>query len=253
MNAVMRPVESQHIDGDVIAKLVTTGDLSQLNSAQQVAYYRYRCQQVGLDPAAKPFDLLKLQGRMTLYANAGCTQQLCALHKLSVAITSRDKVDDIYVVCARVTGPDGRSTENTGAVSIGGLKGEALANALLKTVTKATRRTVLAHVGLGMMDETEVETIPGAQKIAEPAAGDPRGDLSGVDNSMRDKHVSTIADILNADVEEGAKAQMLRDYVAEFLQQFHELYIAVADELAAQKIVTKAQLRAWLKVGIDRK
>jgi len=153
------------IDPNIIESIVTKGDLSGLNQQQKVAYYNYRCQQIGLDPSAKPFDLLNLSGKQVLYANAGATQQLCAMHKLSTQITHRERVDDIYLVSCRVTGADGRVSENQGAVSVGSLKGDALANAILKATTKAIRRSVLAHCGLGMMDETEVETIPNAMKV----------------------------------------------------------------------------------------
>jgi hypothetical protein len=247
MNAVMQ-VQPQ-IDETIIAKLVTTGDLKGLSDNQRISYYNFRCRQVGLDPAAQPFSLLNLQGKMVLYANASCTQQLCALHKLSVAITSREKVEDIYVVCARVTGPDGRSTENTGAVSVGGLKGDALANALLKTVTKATRRTVLAHVGLGMLDETETETIPGAQKVDAPDLKlDPRGDLSGVDQAKLHGCVADITDMLSEyGSDEVVCAEKLRHYIAIHLQPNQELYIAVADELSGQGVISKSNLRKLLE------
>ena len=152
------------IDPAIIESIVTKGDLSGLNQVQKVQYYNYRCKQIGLDPSAKPFDLLNLSGKQVLYANAGATQQLCNLHKLSTQITNKERVDDIYVVSVRVTGADGRSSENQGAVSIGNLRGDALANAVLKCTTKAIRRSVLAHCGLGMLDETEVETIPNAHK-----------------------------------------------------------------------------------------
>lgn len=245
----MNAVVTQNLDQSVIAKLVTTGDLAGLSPQQQVSYYNYRCQQAGLDPAAKPFDLLKLNGKTVLYANASCTQQLCGIHKLSVEIMSKDRQDDIYVVCARVKSPDGRSSDNMGAVPLGNLKGEALANSMLKATTKAIRRTVLAHLGLGMLDETEVATIPGAAVAsADSLVGDPRGDLSGVDTTLRDRHVSSIADILNQDADEYAIADMLRGYVEEHLRPFNELYIAVADELQAQKIATKAQFKAWMKL-----
>ena len=152
------------IDPAIIESIVTKGDLSGLNQVLKVQYYNYRCNQIGLDPSAKPFDLLNLSGKQVLYANAGATQQLCNLHKLSTQITNKERVDDIYLVSVRVTGADGRSSENQGAVSVGGLKGDALANAVLKCTTKAIRRSVLAHCGLGMLDETEVDTIPSAVK-----------------------------------------------------------------------------------------
>ena len=152
------------IDPAIIESIVTKGDLSGLNQVQKVQYYNYRCKQIGLDPSAKPFDLLNLSGKQVLYANASATQQLCNIHRLSTQITGKERVDDIYIVSVRVTGADGRVSENQGAVSIGGLKGDGLANAVLKATTKAIRRSVLAHCGLGMLDETEVETIPSAVK-----------------------------------------------------------------------------------------
>jgi hypothetical protein len=163
MSNVVSMKEGAILDPKVIESIVMNGDLSKLQPAQKVAYYNYRCSQAGLDPAAKPFDLLKLNGKEILYANAQCTQQLCAIHKLSTQVTHREKMDDIYLVSVRVTGADGRLSENQGAVAVAHLKGDALANAVLKATTKAIRRAVLAHCGLGMLDETEAETIPNAR------------------------------------------------------------------------------------------
>jgi len=150
----------QAIDHGTISKLVLGGDLKGLTDVQKVEYYNYRCQQAGLDPAAKPFDILVLNGKTVLYANAACTQQLTGIHKLSHQITGREVTEGIYCVFCRVTGPDERSTENMGAVPIEGLKGDLRSNAMMKATTKAIRRTVLAHMGLGMLDEEEVSTIP---------------------------------------------------------------------------------------------
>jgi hypothetical protein len=173
MTNVVSMKEGAILDPKVIESIVMNGDLSKLQPAQKVAYYNYRCSQAGLDPAAKPFDLLKLNGKEVLYANAQCTQQLCAIHKLSTQVTHREKMDDIYLVSVRVTGADGRLSENQGAVAIAHLKGDALANAVLKATTKAIRRAVLAHCGLGMLDETEAETIPNARMELVPGTDEP--------------------------------------------------------------------------------
>ena len=151
--------ELRTLNQDTINKLVLNGDMKDLTNAQKTEYYGYRCQQAGLDPAAKPFDILTLNGKMILYANASCTQQLTSIHKLSHQITGREVQEGIYCVFCKVTGSDGRSTENMGAVPLDGLKGDARSNAMMKATTKAIRRTVLAHVGLGMLDEEEVATI----------------------------------------------------------------------------------------------
>ena len=165
-------VDPTKLDQSIIDSIVLRGDLSGLKEEQLTGYYNYRCQQVGLDPSAKPFDLLVLSGKKVLYANAGATQQLSNLHGLSTAITNRERVENVYLVSVRCTGKDGRSSENQGAVDISGLSGEKLANALMKATTKAIRRTVLAHCGLGMLDETELDTIPNNQyqKVDLPVA-----------------------------------------------------------------------------------
>jgi hypothetical protein len=59
-----------------------------------------------------------------------------------------------------------------GAVSLVGLRGEALANAIMKAETKAKRRATLSICGLGFLDETEIETIPDAR--SEPSQPEPR-------------------------------------------------------------------------------
>lgn len=246
MNAVVK--SSMSLDPEILESLVLDGDLSKLKPEQRVAFYNYRCQQAGLDPSAQPFSLLRLNNKLVLYANATATQQLCGKHGLRVSITAREKVEDIYTVCARVESPDGRYSENMGAVPLGSLKGEALANAMLKATTKAIRRTVLAHLGLGMLDETEVATIPGAVTQAAAAlVADPRGDLSGVNTETMDKHVSSVTDILNSDADEYKIADMLRSYIAEHLQQDNEMYIAVADALAFQNIISKANFKKYLQ------
>ena len=164
MNAVSNELQNVELSPKIVESLMVKGDLSGLSPQQKIEYYHYRCKALNLDPATKPFDLLRLQGKEVLYANASCTQQLCNSRGLSVQITQREKIEGIFVVSARCTGSDGRSTDNMAALPVDSLKGDALANAMMKCATKAIRRTVLAHCGLGMMDETETETIPGARK-----------------------------------------------------------------------------------------
>lgn len=76
---------------------------------------------------------------------------------------------------------------------------------------------------------------------------DPRGDLSGVDFELRDQRVKEIADLLAQDKDEYAIADDLRAYEQEHLARFNELYIAVQDKLAADKIISKANWRKYLQ------
>ena len=143
-------------------QVVIGGDLSKLSAADRLTYYRNVCESVGLNPLTKPFDYLTLSGRMVLYARKDATDQLRNLRGVSVRIVSRERVEDVWIVTAEATTADGRTDASIGAVSIGGLKADALANALMKAETKAKRRVTLSICGLGMLDETEVETIPDA-------------------------------------------------------------------------------------------
>jgi hypothetical protein len=90
-----------------------------------------------------------------------CADQLRRLHGISIYIANREKMSDIYVVTARAKDRTSREDESTGAVPMGNLRGDALANALMKAETKAKRRVTLSIAGLGWLDETELETVKG--------------------------------------------------------------------------------------------
>jgi len=161
-----------------LEQVMVTGDLSKLTPADRLKYYESVCRSLGLNPLTGPFQYITLSGRLTLYAKRDATDQLRKINAVSITKLVREKLDDVYVVTASATTADGRSDESIGAVSLKGLAGEALANAYMKAETKAKRRVTLSIVGLGWLDETEVETIPDAQmtkvngttgEIIEPA------------------------------------------------------------------------------------
>lgn len=145
--------------GDAIERVLVGGDLSKLSPEDRVRYYNATCDSLGLNPLSKPFDYITLNGKLVLYAKRDATDQLRKRDRVSVSITAREEVRDVYVVTARATTPDGRTDESVGAVNVAGLKGDALANAFMKAETKAKRRVTLSICGLGWLDETEVETV----------------------------------------------------------------------------------------------
>lgn len=167
------------IDPAIIKRVLLEGDLKRLTDEQKLSFYTRVCESVGLNPLTQPFQYLILNGKEVLYARREATEQLRRLHRVSITITAREVTDDCYVVTARATLPDGRTDENIGAVPLAGLKGEARANAMMKGETKAKRRVTLSICGLGMLDETEVESLPPtvAYKVEAPtpapAAGRP--------------------------------------------------------------------------------
>lgn len=165
-----KPVKQEAIpfDENIISSIVINGDLSKLSPTQKVGYYRQFCERLGLDPLSQPFKLLRLNGKEILYCDRAGTQQLNKLHGVSHEIKARETVSGCYVVTAQASTPDGRKTESIGAVTIDNLRGDALCNAMMKAETKAKRRATLDLLGLGILDETETETIVHAQPLDAP-------------------------------------------------------------------------------------
>lgn len=142
---------------DKIEKVLMQGDLSALSAEERVIYYKRVCDSLGLNPLTKPLDYIQLNGKLTLYATKSCTDQLRTISKISVRVTDRKEVNGLYMVTAQATDPSGRIDEAIGAINVANLKGEALANAMMKGETKAKRRVTLSICGLGFLDESEVE------------------------------------------------------------------------------------------------
>jgi hypothetical protein len=147
-----------------LEQVVIEGNLAGLTPTQRVMYYRAVCDSVGLNPLTKPFEYITLNGKLTLYARAEATAQLRKLRLINITQLERSMNDalGLYIVTAHGRDGEGREDLATGAVSVAGLKGETLANAIMKAETKAKRRLTLSLAGLGMLDELEADSVPGA-------------------------------------------------------------------------------------------
>lgn len=153
-----------HPPAAVVENVVIRGDLSKLSESERTSYYMAVCKSVGLNPLTKPFKYITLNGKLALYALRGCTDQLRAIYKVSVVDLIESERDGVFVVTAKMQNGEGRIDMAKGAVTIANLKGDALANAIMKAETKAKRRATLSLCGLGFLDETEIETVPGQRK-----------------------------------------------------------------------------------------
>ena len=167
------------ISEELMATIVNCeGDFAKLKGPQRHEYYVAVCKSLGLNPLTKPFEWLMLNGKLRLYALRDCADQLRRVHGISIYISNRERMGEIYIVTARAKDRTGREDESTGAVSIGTLKGDALANALMKTETKAKRRVTLSIAGLGWLDETEVEAPKTASDGLRPFSANDDGDAT---------------------------------------------------------------------------
>ena len=171
------------VDPKAVEQALLIGDISQMSDEVRIAYYVATCRSLGLNPLTKPFQALKTDdGKVTLYPDKGCAEQLRKLHHVSVRVLERQILDDLYIVTVRATTPDGREEESQGIVPIAKAKGtwedyefrgekkrrfkaaidqdghEVMiplsaaerANAMMRGETKAKRRVTLALCGLGV-------------------------------------------------------------------------------------------------------
>lgn len=165
--AIVQP-PTQAPDLTAIERVVVAGDLSKLSPDERWNYYRGVCQSVGLNPFTQPFLYITLSGKLVLYATKGAADQLRDNHHISISQPKIDLNDGLCIVTVTATDRTGRTDSDLGIVPCENLRGDAKANAILKAVTKAKRRVTLSMCGLGMLDETEVETIPNARPANVP-------------------------------------------------------------------------------------
>ncbi len=184
-------------NNELIQKLVLTGDISTMTQPQKVEYYSKFCQALGLNPLTQPFAIIKFQGKEKLYAQKDCTEQLRKIHGVSITDISTASVQDVFIVTAKALDKTGKTDCSTGAVNIKGLTGEALANALMKAETKAKRRVTLSICGLGILDESETDTMPKHETV-----------------KITEDEPLSIAQILSMDdIPDNQEKQILRDLV----------------------------------------
>ena len=154
---------------EIAQNLLFKGDISGLTQEQKWSYYQYICQRLELDPLTQPFTAIKFSSfgkeKEVLYCNKGGAEQISKKHNVSHSILKKETQNDLYVVEARASLPNGRFVDDVGVVDIKGKSGNDLGNAMMKTITKAKRRATLSLLGLGMLDETEAETLPNAKVI----------------------------------------------------------------------------------------
>lgn len=155
---------------EIMEAVMMRGDLSRLTVEERAKFCSRICESLGLNPMTRPLEYIELQGKLTLYARKDATDQLRKLHGVSVTEIAESERDGVFCVTAYVRDASGRTDAAKGAVNIANLKGDMLANALMKAETKAKRRATLSICGLGFLDETEIETIPNAKPAAEPKA-----------------------------------------------------------------------------------
>lgn len=260
---------ASQINYETLEKVLVQGDLKDLKPKERVEYLMKLCQSLGLNALSKPIEFMDLSGKLVPYVKKDATEQIRRNNNVSLKIVSRELLsDDLYVVTARATTPDGRTDESTGVVCLskeGGewtdsgskgpdgkakrffkkngkmvpLTGEEKANALMKAETKSKRRVTLSICGLGFIDESEAYDIPGAKRFIEKTPEQEEAEI----NLMLSFHLAAI---------NGAKSmeELKKTFGAAHkseLKKYPEHY----DMLVLQKDRRKEELEIELKKGCD--
>lgn len=188
------------IDGELLEKVVMGGDLSGLSPADRVRYVVAVCRTTGLNPTTRPFEYVKLNGRLMLYPTKSACEQLRKIHGVRIAIIDRKRLGELYTVIVRAEMPDGRSDESLGAICVKGLGGQPLADAMMKAETKGKRRVTLSIVGLGCLDVRDDPMIAGA----------PADNIEVPEDELRKRIGTMLLEMASGDL--GAAKHMLVDF-----------------------------------------
>ena len=147
-----------------VERVLVNGDLSQLSDEQRMNYYRAVCDSLGLNYLTRPFDYIKLNNKLTLYARKDAADQLRKINGVHIDDVDIKELPDCIFVKVYGHTADGRKDVEIGVVNLSDMQGNK-PNVMMKAVTKAKRRLTLSLCGLGWLDETEVETIPNARPV----------------------------------------------------------------------------------------
>ena len=156
-------------DYEALEQVLADGNLQSLTAEQRCLYVQKICTSIGVNPITRPFQFIRFQGKVVLYATKACTDQLRKLHGVSIIIKSIETEENgLMTVHAQATDKDGRTDEDIGVIDCLKMRGADLVNARMKAVTKAKRRVTLSICGLSVLDESELGTMPSHETLETP-------------------------------------------------------------------------------------
>lgn len=150
----------------VVERAAIMGDLSVLSPSERWEYYRGMCEATGLNPVTRPFGYIDVDGKLELYAKRAATDQLRKINGVDIISVDVQYIDDWIVATAKARDKLGRQDIDIGAVSKRDMRGN-FGNCLMKAITKAKRRVTLSLCGLGILDESEIDSVPSAHVLDE--------------------------------------------------------------------------------------
>ncbi len=163
--------QNNEVSAAVMNRFLQTGDVKPFNEVDKLKIMHGICERLGVDPVARPLELLEFNGKQVWYLSATGCEMIAAKWNMSFEIVKHEiNKDEGLVECImRGTVPQtGRKDEATAFVQCAkkNLKGEIeqffgldMANARMKCETKARRRLIKRLAGLDYIDEDDLKEI----------------------------------------------------------------------------------------------
>lgn len=179
--ATQLSAEQQGAAAEAVEALVMNGDLSKLTPLQRVSYHAMICARHHLDPYAKPFEFLLLDGKLTMYPTKRCAEMLRYNHRISVKKVREERVGDLWCVEVEGRRPSGQTDFATKYVPLytierdgskRSLAGNKLGDAMAKCETGAKRRLTFSMVALGGTEGQYDDEQPGGRHVILDADGE---------------------------------------------------------------------------------
>jgi hypothetical protein len=154
--------------------ILATGDLAKLTAKQRVGYYLALTRKLGLAAESRPFDWLTLDGRLVLYPNKSCAEQIRRTHQISIKLVRKERVGDLFCVEVEGRRPNGQSDFASKYVPLKDARGAVvplhkLGDVYAKAETGAKRRLTFSMVGISA--SFEAEDLHGARVVTVDGLG----------------------------------------------------------------------------------
>ena len=222
---------------DMLA-ILARGNIASLSEEDRTKYILALCDALCLDPRFKPIDLISGQGgTVTPYLNRGATDSLArreGIQRTTVVPPKEVEINGVKcVLCvARATDVKTGRYEERVATAVNKDAG----NAFMRVETKAIRRATIALLGIGLIDESELDGIRGADAMAAHA----RAQALQAHVEATTERIATALPQLNAVTPE------------ELNRAKGELWKAQVEQLASDASITREEAQRALMAAMRR-
>src|SRR6185436_11836046 len=110
-------------ESELLERIMVDGDLSKLSGEDRCRYYFALCRSLRLNPATRPFEYVRFDEKLVLYARKDCAEQLRRVNNISIVDVRTEQDGDLCIVTATARNHKGRTDIDQGIVDTMNLRG----------------------------------------------------------------------------------------------------------------------------------